>query len=54
VASQFHLEFLSRPNRPRLLFLELVEAAKEHGKKQEARRKQKDLRTFCPGVFSPN
>jgi CTP synthase len=32
VASQFHPEFLSRPNRPHPLFLGLVRAAKERGK----------------------
>jgi len=29
VASQFHPEFLSRPNRPHPLFVGLVKAAKE-------------------------
>jgi len=33
VASQFHPEFLSRPNRPHPLFVGLVKAAKERGKK---------------------
>ena len=32
VASQFHPEFLSRPNRPHPLFVGLVKAAKERGK----------------------
>ncbi len=32
VASQFHPEFLSRPNRPHPLFMGLVKAAKEHAK----------------------
>jgi CTP synthase len=32
VASQFHPEFLSRPNRPHPLFLGLVKAAKERAK----------------------
>ena len=30
VASQFHPEFLSRPNRPHPLFVAFVKAAKEH------------------------
>jgi CTP synthase len=32
IASQFHPEFLSRPNRPHPLFVGLVKAAKEKGK----------------------
>jgi CTP synthase len=36
VASQFHPEFLSRPNRPHPLFRGLVEAAKEHSKQHLA------------------
>jgi CTP synthase len=36
VASQFHPEFLSRPNRPHPLFRGLVEAAKERSKQHLA------------------
>jgi CTP synthase len=36
VASQFHPEFLSRPNRPHPLFRGLVDAAKEHSRQHLA------------------
>ena len=36
VAVQYHPEFKSRPNRPHPLFRDLVGAAIEHQKKQEA------------------
>jgi CTP synthase len=40
VASQFHPEFLSRPNRPHPLFVGLVRAAKEKsGIKKSARKR---------------
>jgi CTP synthase len=36
VGSQFHPEFLSRPNAPHPLFLALIDAAVEHGKRRLA------------------